>query len=194
MTQDKKNNDDKVDLPPEINLDNFDLNSEGPSKNSTENFGINNELWNNKEFLDELQKNGHVSLKFTTKKDSDGLPSLNYWSNIDNPERFGLIPGVNNIYKQFSSESDNSIHSPQSESNPYVEILPEPDSDLIRIIVELPGILAKDIELEEKGKLLVLQAITNNTRYYKELIIGKEIKSFHWTFNKDLLEITIVSK
>lgn len=192
MNKDKRKWEDNPQEPSEINLNDYLSAENEQPKSIHENFGINSELWNNKEFLHELKTKGHVSLKFTTKKDADGHPTLKVSSNIDHPERFGLIPEVNNMYKQLSHDPNHSSTTKQLEVNPYVDVQSEHDTGVVRIIVDLPETTSNEITLEKKGQLLILRAGTKKITYYKELILGKDFTSFEWTFNDGLLEIVVL--
>lgn len=191
MKKDKQKSEDDSHEPSEINLNEYlSIENEQP-RSLYENFGINNELWNNKDFLHELKIKGHVSLKFTTKKDPDGYPALDISSNINHPERFGLIPEVNNMYKQSSQDTGHNQTNKHLEVNPYVDVQTDEETGVVRIIVDLPDTNTNAITIMKKGKLLILKADTKKITYYKELILGKDFTKFEWTFNDGLLEIVV---
>ena len=74
-------------------------------------FGLDDDLWKNKDFQDELKKHGHVSYGYSARIGPDGKPSVKTWSNVDNPERFGFKPQMNNFLrtKDFAKQSDNNL-------------------------------------------------------------------------------------
>lgn len=157
-------------------------------------FGFDDELWNNKDFQDELKKHGHVTYGYSARIGSDGKPNVKTWSNVDNPERFGFKPQLNNLLRTPSSKYLGESTPEQVDYDPYIEFLTDKETNVTRIIVDLPGIDKKDIKLKKKGHLLVLKASSEQRSYYKEILLHDEVETIKTTFKNGILEITVTPR
>ncbi len=83
---------------------------------------------------------------------------------------------------------------------PVVEEVREPLVDVfdektgINIIVEMPGIEEKDINIEIKGDILNISAESNDRKYQKEILLSRPAKAedMTWSYKNGMLEIKIV--
>ena len=162
--------------------------------NAFKGFGFDNDLWDNKEFQEELKKHGHVSYGYSARIGSDGKPNVQTWSNIDHPERFGFTPKLGSYFDQNNQKYLEAATTENREYDPYIEFIHDKKADVNRIIVDLPGIDKKDIKLKRKDNLLVLKATTEKRSYYKEIILDEEVETIKTTFKNGILEITITPK
>jgi HSP20 family protein len=83
---------------------------------------------------------------------------------------------------------------PIKEREPIVDIFEE--DDMITVMVELPGVLEKDITWEVEDNILTIGASTSNRNYFKEIILPKPVekKGAELTYRNGILEIKLRQK
>ncbi len=162
--------------------------------NAFKGFGFDNNLWNDKDFQNELKKHGHVSYGYSARIGSDGKPNVQTWSNIDHPERFGFTPRLGSFFEPFQRKYLESTRTEDFEYDPYVEFIHDKEAGVDKIIVDLPGIDKKDIKLKRKENLLVLKASSSQRSYYKEIILNKDVENIKTLFKNGILEISVTPK
>jgi len=74
---------------------------------------------------------------------------------------------------------------------PMVDVFDDPQQ--IDIVVEMPGIEEKDINLEIKGDILNISAEGENRKYQKEVLLPRpaKAKNMNWSYKNGVLEIKI---
>jgi HSP20 family protein len=82
----------------------------------------------------------------------------------------------------------------EEEREPLVDIFDEEDH--VSVIVELPGVQVSDIHTEVKGDILTLSAANNSHKYYKEVILPKnvDVSSAQRKYKNGILEIRMNKK
>lgn len=80
------------------------------------------------------------------------------------------------------------------EREPLVDIFDEKEE--VRIIAEVPGISKETIKTQIKGDVLTLEAHDTNRKYYKEIVLPKEVDPSTLTtkYKNGVLEITVSKK
>ncbi len=82
----------------------------------------------------------------------------------------------------------------EEERQPLVDVFDEKDHVLV--IIELPGVEEKQISTQIKGDILTLSAVSSDRKYYKEVILPKDVD--HGTlknkYKNGVLEIRINKK
>lgn len=63
----------------------------------------------------------------------------------------------------------------EEEREPLVDIFDEEDH--VSVIVELPGVQIKDIHSEFRGDILILSTTNSSYKYYKEVILPKDVET-----------------
>ncbi|MHA2223735.1 MAG: archaeal heat shock protein Hsp20 [Candidatus Hodarchaeales archaeon] len=86
---------------------------------------------------------------FRMTKGPDGRPQV---------ERFGNTP---------QKVGESSKFRPSTEREPLVDVIE--DTDVIRVIAEIPGVTKQDIDLSATENSLLIQAESGKRKYYKEL-------------------------
>jgi HSP20 family protein len=82
----------------------------------------------------------------------------------------------------------------EEQREPLVDIFDEEDH--VSVIVELPGVQVSDIDTEIKGDILTLSAANNSHKYYKEVILPKnvDVSSAQRKYKNGILEIRMNKK
>ncbi len=82
----------------------------------------------------------------------------------------------------------------EEQREPLVDIFDEEDH--VSVIVELPGVQVSDIHTEVKGDILMLSAANNSHKYYKEVILPKnvDVSSAQRKYKNGILEIRMNKK
>lgn len=77
------------------------------------------------------------------------------------------------------------------EREPLVDVFDEKDE--VRVIVEVPGVAEESIKTEIKGDVLTLEAKDSERKYYKEVVLPKEIDpgTLKIKYKNGVLEIRI---
>ena len=77
------------------------------------------------------------------------------------------------------------------EREPMVDIFDETEE--VRIIVEVPGVTPESIKTDIKGDVLTLEAKDDDRKYYKQIVLPKEIDSGTLTskYKNGVLEIRV---
>jgi len=77
------------------------------------------------------------------------------------------------------------------EREPLVDVFDEKEE--VRVIVEVPGVTQESIKTEIKGDVLTLEAKDSDRKYYKEIVLPKEIDPGTLTikYKNGVLEIRI---
>lgn len=77
------------------------------------------------------------------------------------------------------------------EREPIVDIFDEKEE--VRIVVEVPGVREESIKTEIKGDILTLEAKDADRKYYKEIVLPKEVDpgTVKSTYRNGVLEIRI---
>ena len=87
-------------------------------------------------------------------------------------------------------------HGPtvSEEREPIVDIFDEGEE--VRIIVEVPGVTEESIKTEVKGDVLTLEAKGSERKYYKEIVLPKEVDPGTLTskYKNGVLEIRVNKK
>lgn len=80
------------------------------------------------------------------------------------------------------------------EREPLVDVFDEKEE--VRIIVEVPGVTEKSIKTEIKGDVLTLEAKDSDRRYYKEIVLPKEVDpgTLKTKYKNGVLEIRVDKK
>lgn len=80
------------------------------------------------------------------------------------------------------------------EREPIVDIFDEGGE--VRIIVEIPGVTEESIKTEIKGDVLTLEAKDSDRKYYKEIVLPKEVDPGTLTskYKNGVLEIRVNKK
>jgi len=82
----------------------------------------------------------------------------------------------------------------EEERQPLVDVFDEKDHVLV--IIELPGVEKEQISAEVKGDILTLSAATGERKYYKEVILPKDVDAgtLKSKYKNGVLEIRIEKK
>jgi HSP20 family protein len=82
----------------------------------------------------------------------------------------------------------------EEEREPLVDIFDE--EDYVSVIIELPGVQLNDIHTEIKGDILTLSAANSNRKYYKEVVLPKEVNpsTASSKYKNGIFEITMKKK
>ena len=77
------------------------------------------------------------------------------------------------------------------EREPIVDIFDEKEE--VRIVVEVPGVTEENIKTEIKGDVLILEAKDSSRKYYKEIVLPREVDpgTFKIKYTNGVLEIRI---
>ena len=156
-------------------------------------FGLDTNLWNNPGLQKELDDKGHVYYGYSARIGPDGKPNVKIWSNLPNPEKYGLKPQFvwsENASQKFLESTGNM----QEELDPYMEVIKDPEKKLIKIIVEIPGIKKEDLKLKKFNNMLIVKASSERRSYYKEIALKEDPESIKASYNHGVLEITVVPK
>ena len=110
---------------------------------------------------------------FRMTRDPDGRPHV---------ERFGNIP---------QKKGGGSHIRPSNERQPLVDVIE--DTDVLRVIAEVPGVRKDDIDLSATENSLLIQAESNKRKYYKELDLPCNVipDSATAKFNNGVLEVEL---
>jgi len=110
---------------------------------------------------------------------SDGKPIVREFGNIK-PSRRPSIFGEARPRLQY-----------QEEREPLVDIIE--DSANIRVVVELPGVDEKDIQLHCTEKQLTVKVDTSDRRYYKNIELPSDVepRSAKASYKNGVLEVTL---
>jgi HSP20 family protein len=87
----------------------------------------------------------------------------------------------------------------KSSSGPVVEETREPlvdvfdDAEGIQIVAEMPGVAQRDIEVDVRGDIVAIAAISGARKYQKELLLSRVVQpeDMSWTYQNGILEIVI---
>jgi HSP20 family protein len=82
----------------------------------------------------------------------------------------------------------------EEEREPLVDIFDEKDH--VSLIIELPGVQLKDIHTEVKGDILTLSTANSSRKYYKEVVLPKNVDAdtVKNTYKNGILEIRMNKK
>lgn len=82
----------------------------------------------------------------------------------------------------------------EEEREPLVDVFDEQDH--VSVIVELPGVQVKDIHTEVTGDILTLSAAGSSRKYYKEVVLPKNIdaSTLKSTYRNGILDIRVNKK
>ncbi|MBU2497218.1 MAG: Hsp20/alpha crystallin family protein [Nanoarchaeota archaeon] len=78
------------------------------------------------------------------------------------------------------------------EREPLIDVFDE--KDILRVIVELPGVEEKDIHIETKDNLLVISAEQEDRKYQKEIKLPCAIGKMEKNYKNGILEIRLEKK
>ena len=156
-------------------------------------FSFDTNLWNNPDLKKELENKGHVYYGYSARVGSDGKPNVKVWSNIPNPEKYGLKPRLSwNVDE--SEKFLDSTNNLKEQLDPNMEVIKDPEKELIKIIIELPGVKKEDLKLKKFNNMLILKASCERRSYYKEIALKEDPESIKTKYNNGVLEITIKPK
>ncbi|MBI5590044.1 MAG: Hsp20/alpha crystallin family protein [Deltaproteobacteria bacterium] len=87
----------------------------------------------------------------------------------------------------------------KSPAGPVVEETREPlvdvfdDAEGIQIVAEMPGVSQNDIEVDVRGDIVGISAISGVRKYQKELLLSRVVQpeDMTWTYQNGILEIVI---
>jgi len=82
----------------------------------------------------------------------------------------------------------------EEERQPLVDVFDEKKHVLV--IIELPGVEEKNISTQIKGDILTLSAVSSDRKYYKEVVLPKDVdaSSLKSKYKNGVLEIRIEKK
>ena len=82
----------------------------------------------------------------------------------------------------------------EEERQPLVDVFDEKEHVLV--IIELPGVEEKNISTQIKGDILTLSAVSSDRKYYKEVILPKDVDAgtLKSKYKNGVLEIRIEKK
>ena len=196
---------DSIKIKKPHNIDPFDKNFFGSMSNffsdidgifddAFKNFGFSSKIWNNKDFQKELDEKGHVYYGYSAKVGSDGKPDIQTWTNLKEPKKYGFIPKITGLDKNFTKRYLSSPPDQNFEIDPYIQIFDNTENKNIHILVELPGIAKTDIKLKKINTLLVLKASSGIRSYYKEIALKEEPEKIKSSYANGVLEIIVTPK
>lgn len=162
--------------------------------NAFRSFGFDTYLWDDQEFQKELKKKGHIYYGYSAQIDSDGKPNVRTWSNIDHPERFGLVPNFKGFRGSLPDHYLESSQESKEEIDPYMDLIRDDEKNLIKINIELPGLSKNDVKLKKNGNMLIIRAKNDQRSYFKEIALEEEIDTIKSNFNNGILEIVVTPK
>jgi HSP20 family protein len=67
------------------------------------------------------------------------------------------------------------------------------DAEGIQIVAEMPGVAQRDIEVDVRGDIVAIAAISGARKYQKELLLSRVVQpeDMSWTYQNGILEIVI---
>lgn len=125
------------------------------------------------------------------------------FGNLENIKGLKDIKGVYGINVRTLKDGRPFVQSfgniKKTSDGPVVEEVREPIIDLFeeegttQIIAEMPGIDQKDIVVEAKDDIIIINACTNKRTYQKEVLLSKAVKQedMDWSYKNGVLAITI---
>lgn len=127
---------------------------------------------------EEFRKEGEIKLGketkgvygFTIKTATGGKPSFSTFGNIKKTPKGPVV---------------------EEEREPLVDVFDEKKE--VRIIAEVPGVHEDSIKAEIKGDVLTLEAKDSDRKYYKEVVLPKDIKpgTLKTKYKNGVLEIRV---
>jgi HSP20 family protein len=113
---------------------------------------------------------------FRMKRGPDGRPQV---------ERFGNTP---------QKVGSGKNYRPSSEREPLIDVIE--DTDVLRVIAEVPGVRKEDIDLSATENSLLIQAESAKRKYYKELDLPCNIipESASAKFKNGVLEVELTKE
>lgn len=125
------------------------------------------------------------------------------FGNLENIKGLKDIKGVYGINVRTLKDGRPFVQSfgniKKTPGGPVVEEVREPIIDLFeekgttQIIAEMPGIDQKDIVVEARDDIIIINACTNKRTYQKEVLLSKAVKQedMDWSYKNGVLAITI---
>jgi HSP20 family protein len=110
---------------------------------------------------------------FRMTRGPDGRPHV---------ERFGNVP---------QKIGTGAKHRSSNEREPLIDVIE--DTDVLRVIAEVPGVRKEDIDLSATENSLLIQAESNRRKYYKELDLPCNVipESASAKFKNGVLEVEL---
>jgi len=126
-----------------------------------------------------------------------------HFSGLDKLKGLKDLKGVYGVRISTMSDGRPSVRPfgniKKSPEGPVVEEAREPlvdvfdDADSIQIVAEMPGVSQSDIEVDVRGDIIGITAISGARKYQKELLLSRAVQSedMTWIYQNGILEIVI---
>lgn len=126
-----------------------------------------------------------------------------HFSGLDKLKGLKDLKGVYGVRISTMSDGRPSVRPfgniKKSPEGPVVEEAREPlvdvfdDADSIQIVAEMPGVSQSDIEVDVRGDIVGITAISGARKYQKELLLSRAVQpqDMTWTYQNGILEIVI---
>ena len=133
-------------------------------------------------FLEDLGNNSPFVAGFSFKRGLDGKPYIEQFGDL--MKQFGL----GNVASKFNEKKA------AKDRAPIVDIIEEDET--IRVIIEMPGVEKRDIDLHSRETVLKIKANSTNRRYKKDIVLPCPVipTSSKAVFKNGVLEITLKRK
>jgi len=126
-----------------------------------------------------------------------------HFSGLDKLKGLKDLKGVYGVRISTMSDGRPSVRPfgniKKSPEGPVVEEAREPlvdvfdDADSIQIVAEMPGVSQSNIEVDVRGDIIGITAISGARKYQKELLLSRAVQSedMTWIYQNGILEIVI---
>ncbi len=119
----------------------------------------------------------------------DGVPRIETFGNVAPP----MLPLTDGTTVVETPEEDlaSSTDKPRLSAEPITDVIVDDQDDVIRVIMELPGVTDKNVKIDVTESTLKVEANSEFKRFYKEVTFPHAIdpKSMKKTIKNGILEL-----